>query len=633
MCGIFGYMSNKEQGDLLLRMGSVITHRGPDGVGYYSKDRLHMGARRLSIIDLDKGDQPISNESGTVWTVFNGEIYNYIEVAEELKERGHVFNTRCDTEVIVHAYEEYGYSFLDRLNGMFAFALYDENTKKLIIARDRFGEKPLYYYKDQNIFIFASEIKSLLELLNLERRLNRDVLFQYFILRYVPAPNTLFKDIYKLPAAHYIEVDDRGFSIKEYWRVKFGELDFKRQEDYFEHFEMLFTRAVKTRMRTDVPLGLYLSSGVDSTSIAAVMRENSMDRISTYSIGCMSTKDELAGARESASILNSFHHELYYNEESLGLLDQIIWHLEEPIGDAHIIPTFHLAKGASRSLKVVLLGEGADEPLFGYPFHKIFLLETIIRRITFGVPLDTVASLLLKMVPVAIMNLFFPLPTTLGLEGKRKLVEYAGRMGKYSVVEKYVHLTSLFTFEELSRLFLYRTKDDVFGYESKNDEICGNKDMILKQTFQLQMKGWLQDNILLRHDKLSMAHSIEARSPFLDHELVEFLVNVPVETKFRNGRDKYILRRFLSGRLNRKIAKRKKIPFFAPIEKFVKTREFNRLIEDNLSESNIREGNIFDYKELMILKNRAVSNNFLAVKKLMSIIIFEIWRKRFKVSS
>ena len=633
MCGIFGYVSDKTEIDLLQKMGNALSHRGPDGEGYYSSDRLHMGIKRLAIIDLETGDQPISNEDKSIWIVFNGEIYNYKELTKDLKKEGHVFKTHTDTEVIIHSYEEYGEGFLEKLNGMFAFSLYDEKKRKLIIARDRFGEKPLYYFKDENIFIYASEIKALLQYEGIARRMNDDALYKYLILRYVPTPQTLFKDIYKLPAAHYIELRPGGFFIKRYWDISFKRIYYNNESEYSEHFNELFEASVKLRMRSDVPLGAYLSSGVDSTSIVKVMSECANHKVTTYSIGCNSPGDESKDARLAAVLLKCDHKELKYDENSLDLLESIIWHMEEPVGDAHIIPTSILAQNVTGDLKVVLLGEGADESLFGYPFHKLIYYEAILRKYLPRYLIDNTLASLFRRTPFQILNMFFPLPTSIGIEGKKKLVNYFANMKTYNIVEKFVRLTSLFQPEEASKLLNHKIDENsIFDNTKLNTEKNGDIDMLMNQMFMIQMNGWLQDNILLRHDKLAMAHSIETRAPFLDHNLVEYLINIPVNMKFGNGSNKYILRNYLAGTFNKKIAYRKKIPFFAPIERFSQTGKFKVLIEKYLNEKDMLNGDIFNKEMISSLIRNNSENDFLVVKKLMSLIIIGIWRKKFNIN-
>ena len=321
---------------------------------------------------------------------------------------------------------------------------------------------------------------------------------------------------------------------------------------------------------------------------------------------------------------------LYYDENSFDHLEKIIWHLEEPIGDAHIIPTYLLAQSAANKYKVVLHGEGADESLFGYPFHKLIYLESTFRKVLPDFLLNNIAPYVFKSIPINVLDKFFPLPTSLGKEGKKKLGQYFNHWGSFNITNKFIHLTSLFNSIEASQLLTLKTNNKMLFSNQK--EISNDAGSFMKSIFSIQLQGWLQDNILLRHDKLAMAHSIESRAPFLDHHLVDFIVNIPINLKFRNTYNKYILRNQLINTLDKNIAHRKKIPFFSPIERFSETSKFNNLMEEYLGDSVLKEDSIFNKNIVSSLKRKCKSNDFISVKKIMSLIIFQIWKKKFRLN-
>ncbi|MGB7793240.1 MAG: asparagine synthase (glutamine-hydrolyzing), partial [Terrimicrobiaceae bacterium] len=366
MCGIFGFSGFVEEG-LLARMGDILAHRGPDGKGSY-EDELHrfsMGMRRLSIIDLDGGSQPIYNEDRSLVVCFNGEIYNYIELHDQLVEEGHTFRTRSDTEVIVHAYEKWGRECVKHFNGMFAFALHDSRTGDTFFSRDRCGQKPLYYHQSNGRFVFASEVKAILECSKVPRACNVPAIDAYLALRYVPEPRTMFEGIFTLPAAHSLLLrKDGSVMIERYWDVPIFQGKYRAESELLDATEAMLRNAVRLTMRSDVPVGGYLSAGVDSSLLVALMTESS-EKVNTYSIGFNSPVDETHDAAETARLLGTSHHEIQCAPEDFDLLPRIVWHMDRPVGDALIIAFYKLAEGAARDLKVVISGEGADEVFAG----------------------------------------------------------------------------------------------------------------------------------------------------------------------------------------------------------------------------------------------------------------------------
>ncbi|MFV1995840.1 MAG: asparagine synthase (glutamine-hydrolyzing), partial [Verrucomicrobiales bacterium] len=528
MCGIFGF-TGKEDEALLRRMSERTRHRGPDGEGYFTSDdrRFSMGMRRLSIIDIEGGAQPIYNEDRSLALCFNGEIYNYVELREDLVARGHVFATdHSDTETIVHAYEEFGDKCLDKFNGMFGIALFDRRKKELFLARDRAGQKPLYYYHRNGIFVFGSEIKAILEHEAVERRCNTSVIDSYLGLRYVPQPDTLFEGIKILPAGHWLrlKLGSNEIHIERYWDIPMHEGEYKSEGEYLEAFEELFLDSVRLTMRSDVPVGAYLSGGLDSSIVVAAMTRFT-DKLNTFSIGFNSAIDETGQARELANHLGTTHHEVNVTSADFGELPKAIWHLERPIGDPLILAYYKLAEKTSQEVKVVLSGEGADEIFAGYSFHKIIKWTETYRHIMPRLLNRGVVAPVLDAIPVWLLDKLFVYPAYLGKQGKKKTVDYLRQYYERNISENYVSLKALWDLQEREGIYSpqYRqmaTQDWIRPPRTKSGPF-------LDRLLHLQFDDWLQDNLLLRQDKNTMAHSLELRVPFLDHRLIEQAFRMP----------------------------------------------------------------------------------------------------------
>jgi len=627
MCGIFGYIGFEEP-RLLERMGQVIRHRGPDDVGYYNEDKVSLGIRRLSIIDLEGGHQPIFNENNSLVVVYNGEIYNYLELCEDLKRKGHRFKTQCDTEVILHSYEEYGSDFLTRFNGMFVFALYDKRKKELIIARDRAGIKPLYYYYNNGKFLFASEVKAILQSDYVERRCNTAVIDSYLELRYVPQPETLFHGIKILPAAHYLLLKDNQISFRRYWDIQINQNGFKSDEYYKQAFEEAFLKAVKLRMRSDVPFGAYLSSGVDSSMIVAAM-SSFTEKVKTFSIGFQSPVDETGDARELAKSLHCDHHELTCLPEHFKLLPKVIWHLERPVGDALVLAYYLLAQETAKYVKVVLSGEGADEIFAGYSFHKIINLTHKYNKVVPEILTKRFFAPLLSKVPVKLLDKLFIYPAYLGEKGKERVIEYLSGYPQRSLNENYIYLKSLYAEKDRNAIYTETLRSHLNREYSlpEVDEanLNGRTDHMLDNLLKLQFNDWLQDNLLLRQDKNTMAHSLELRVPFLDHNLIELAFQMPAHLKIHGLVDKYIERQVAKNMLPRLNVKRRKIPFYIPLEYFHKNPEIKELIGLTLNREQVEKRGYFDYSAVKGLIEKMDRGEFLYLKQVMSLVILELW--------
>lgn len=624
MCGIFGF-AGFEDPELLDRMGRVIRHRGPDGAGAYRDGRFSMGVCRLSIIDLEGGAQPIANEDGSLVVCYNGEIYNYVELMKELEGLGHVFRTRCDTEVIVHAWEEWDEESLSRLNGMFAFALWDARRRELVLARDRAGQKPLYYHQRAGRFLFGSEVKSILESAEVERRPNLRALDAYLALRYVPQPETLFEGIRVLPAGHWLRLRDGEIQVRRWWQVPLHEGPYRSEGEYREELERLFLDAVRLTLRSDVPVGAYLSAGVDSSLVVAAMTRF-VDKVDTFSIGFRSPIDETQDARRLAEHLGCNHHEVHAAPEDFELLPRVLWHLERPVGDVLILAYYLLARETGRHVKVVLSGEGADESFAGYSFHKIILWTERLSR-AFPAFLPTrLAAPLVDALPVDLLDKLFVYPARLGRKGQRKTADYLRGYGRRNLHQNYAALKALFDVGERRALYAEPFKEQATESWLQASARPGP---FLDRLLELQFHDWLQDNLLLRQDKNTMAHSLELRCPFLDHRLIELAFDMPPRMKVRGLADKWVERDLARKLLPGENVKRSKNPFYFPLEYFHESRAIQELIAVTLDEERVRKRGWFDPAAVRRLVDGMAGGEFLTLKQVLSLVILELWHMVF----
>jgi len=603
MCGIVGFNGNNQ--NLLTHMMDSIHHRGPDESGSFSDDVVSLGHRRLKIIDLESGRQPVHNEDESIWVIFNGEIYNHRTLRQDLEKRGHRFYTNTDTEVIVHAYEEDGITCVRKFNGMFAFAIYDRNKKCIHLARDRIGIKPLYYYSDGKKFLFASEIKALLEDPTLPREVNTDAFHDYLKFRFVPGEQTLIAGIRKLLPGHILTWKSDGLSSSQYWDIC-EHLGDGSEKEHVEKLRQLLGDAVLSRLESDVPLGVFLSGGIDSAAIVALMREHT-DSIKTFSVGFESQAEtELPYARLVADEFTTDHHECFVTDKHLSLIPKMIWHLDEPVGDAATLPTMVLSQYAKKYVTVVLAGEGGDEAFAGYDNQRIMM--QCIRFNSLCHPLKRVITRIGGY-------------TSLGSNLHRILATLSSQ----SLEQQYVTLTSLFTSDELMQMGLADEPADISQYYPKEPMDPLNK-------FQyFGLKTWLPHDFCMKADKMTMAYGIEERAPLLDYRLMEFAFSLPANEKIRCRTGKYILKKAMEPRLPRSIVYRKKHGYNAPMDQWFKG-DLKDILGSLIEE---REHSLYDtgYAEhLLVDFQRSGSNykmNFWNAQKLWSILVFEVWYKIF----
>ena len=628
MCGIFGFSGFIEDG-LLSRMGDSLAHRGPDGRGCYQDEahRFYMGMRRLSIIDLEGGSQPIYNEDRSMAVCFNGEIYNYIELHDQLVQRGHTFRTRSDTEVIIHAYEEWGRECLKQFNGMFAFALHDSRTGETFFARDRCGQKPFYYHRNNGRFVFASEVKAILECAQVPRACNVPAIDAYLALRYVPEPRTMFQDIFTLPAAHFLLLNDDGsVMIQRYWDVPIFQGEYPADSVLLDEAEAMLRNAVRLTMRSDVPVGGYLSAGVDSSLLVALMTESS-DKVNTYSIGFSSPGDETHDAAETARLLGTTHHEVQCAPHDFDLLPKVVWHMDRPVGDALIMAFYKLAEGAARDLKVVISGEGADEIFAGYSFQNVIQVAEWYHQAVPGFLHDRLAMPILRGIPVDFLNKFFIFPARLGRQGKARIVDFMDGYRRRNLFENYVSLKTLWPRD--ARAAAYTSEFKRLATDSWIPPLRDHSGLFLDRLLKIQWDEWLQDWCIIRQDKNTMAHSLEIRLPFLDHNLIELAFRVPPRLKNNGLRDKIIERKIAAKLLPRKVTQRRKNPFFLPMEFFFEHPQIRGLIAETLNEAQVRKRGYFDSTYVKALLEKMETREFVYLKQVMALVILELWHRVF----
>jgi asparagine synthase (glutamine-hydrolysing) len=603
MCGIAGF--NWSDRNLLARMMESIHHRGPDESGTFFDEAVSLGHQRLKIIDLESGRQPIYNEDETIVVIFNGEIYNHHSLRTELEKKGHRFYTNTDTEVIVHAYEEYGLDCVHRFNGMFAVVIYEGPKKTLHLIRDRIGIKPLYYYFDGKKFIFASEIKALLQDSAIPRNIDIGAFNNYLKFRFVPGEHTMIEGVKKVLPGHVITFNKGELSSRQYWDISEKRCS-GSEEEHVNTLRNLFGDAVVSRLESDVPLGVFLSGGIDSASIVALMSGHTKS-IKTFSVGFESQADtELPYAKIVADEFSTDHHECFVTDKHLSLIPKMVWHLDEPVGDAATLPTMVLSEYAKKYVTVVLAGEGGDEAFAGYDNQRIMM--QCIRFNPLYHPL--------KGVIAHIRHYASP-----GSNLHRVLATLASQ----TLEQQYATLTSLFTQDELLLMGVTDDTLDLAGYYSKEPMNT------LNQLQYFGLKTWLPHDFCMKADKMTMAHGIEERAPLLDYRLMEFAFSLPAHEKIRNGTGKYILKRAMEPRLPRSIVFRKKHGYNTPMDQWFKGNlkdVLGSLIEE-------REHSLYDaeyVKKLLADFQQSGSNykmNFWNAQKLWSILVFEMWYRIF----
>ncbi|MFQ5560238.1 MAG: asparagine synthase (glutamine-hydrolyzing) [Nitrospinota bacterium] len=608
MCGICGFISSTDVPDsqaILHSMCDAIVHRGPNAEGVYVDGRAHLGMRRLKIIDLETGNQPIFNEDKTVVLLFNGEIYNFRELKDTLLKQGHQFYTSSDTEVIAHLYEEYGEGFLSHLNGMFGISLWDKKEDKLILARDRMGEKPLYYSQTKSGFLYGSELKSLLCYPDMTKELNKNSIYHYFSFNYVPGPETIYENVFKLLPGEYLTLKNNIIGKKRFWTPKF-QIDPKTKLEEVE--ERLFDelgKAVKQRLISDVPLGAFLSGGIDSGIMVALMSRFSSSPVKTFSIGLENqNKSELPYSRAVAERYGTEHHELIARPDKLKLMEKLIWHFDEPFGDSSAIPTFLVSELTKEHVTVAISGDGGDELFGGYERYQRIMDRSQSHRFPY----------------------FFRKGLSL-FPGELLPVGFSGKAYLQSLKYNDYDFFGVGTSEEFKKSIL--SKDFLAEMEGLTSHVIperhiGSDESLLNQCMYFDMNVYLPDDILTKVDRMSMANSLESRAPFLDHHLVEFALQIPPGFKIHDRNKKYILKKTFKKELPEAIFTHKKTGFSIPLEEWFR-QELKPFIFEVFSKSRVESVGILDFKMVEKILKQHISGTHNHKRVIWMMVAFQLW--------
>ena len=624
MCGICGKVTFDRQGrvspTLLGAMLNTIRHRGPDDEGIYTAPQVGLGHRRLSIIDLNTGHQPLSNEDGTVWIVFNGEIYNYAELRDFLVSRGHIFRTKTDTEVIVHLYEEFGSACLERLRGMFAFAIWDENTRTLFAARDRVGIKPLYYHLSNKSLIFASEIKAILADEAVEREIAPETIDRFLTFSYLPGEETLFKNIRKLAPGHYMLHRDGKTDIHEYWDLDFskpaGAITAREAEGQLLD---LLSDAVHSHMIADVPVGVLLSGGVDSTAVLSFAAERA-EQVSTFTVGFSHAglADERPYAQIAAEQFNTQHHEMTMSPADFAaFLPKYVWHMEEPVCEPPAVALYYVSKLAREHVKVLLSGEGGDEAFAGYSnYRNLLWLERFKRGIA---PFNGIAaqglSIIGSMLRMQRVAKYVPLMTA-------KFPDYYGSRTSYASGYSESSIRQLYSAD------LRQTTNNEYSFHPLRQLQSRAGGLgILDQMLYLDTKSWLPDDLLIKADKMTMANSVELRVPLLDHRVLEYAASLPANLKVRGLTTKYIARKALGSRVPKAILRRPKVGFPVPYESWLR-KDLKSWVREILFDQVTTTRGYFDPRAVRALLDRDDAMGGCS-KTIFSLLTLELCQRTF----
>jgi asparagine synthase (glutamine-hydrolysing) len=624
MCGICGFI-NVDSGDrshkaVLRHMCTTLQHRGPDDEGCYIDANAALGIRRLSIIDLATGQQPIANETKSVWVVLNGEIYNYRKVRQTLEQKGHTFRTQSDTEVIVHAYEEYGDRCVNHFNGMFAFALWDMPNKRLLLGRDHLGIKPLYYWENGESIVFGSELKALLAHPCVPVSINLPALDQFFVLEYIPAPYSIFNAVHKLPPGHTLVFEQGIVTIQRYWNIPVVEIP-EDERTCTEQLRDLLQDAVRMQLISDVPLGAFLSGGIDSSTVVAFMSQASGEPVETFSIGFDDhSYNELADARKIAVHFRCNHHEQILRPNIADLAEQLVTHLDEPFGDFSIFSTYLVSQLAGQYVKVVLSGDGGDELFGGYDTYVAEAMDTAAYR--------RLPSFLRSKLLPGVMAIVPPQPEKKGLINKAKRFVEGGALDP-----AYQHTRWMMFMSEADRVDLYAPDliEVLNGRNAAGLFLDHFRDVAqwnyLAQQQYIDIKTYLVDDILVKVDRMSMAASIEARVPLLDYRLVEFAVNLPSTFKIRGSQTKWILRQAMRPFLPKSVLTKPKQGFSIPLKHWLR-RELKPFMMDLLSSDRIKQRGYFNPSTVSRWMTEHLSGRYNHSHRLWSLMVFELWHQR-----
>lgn len=628
MCGICGVVSfdssHPVDETVLKRMSGSIVHRGPDDFGYHITNNIGLASRRLSIIDLPGGRQPISSEDESKWIVYNGEIYNYRELRSFCQKRGHIFSTSTDTEVILHLFEEFGPECLDLLSGIFSFAIWDEKKKELFLARDKMGIKPLYYTVAGSQLVFGSEMKAILAHPTVEKSLDLNALNEYLSYEYVPSPKTIIKNVHRLEPGYFMRFNQGSSHLTRYWNVNLAKSEEYPPADWRDYVDGLYNvmkGAVSEELVSDVPVGVLLSGGVDSTSLAALMTKQYTGTIKSFSVSFDDKSfDESRYSGLAAKALGTDHNDLVLTSKMVSdLMPSIMDHLDEPFGDSSFIPTFFLSRFAREQVKVVLGGDGSDEVFVGYPTFTAHKLIEYYERVVPWKLRGAIVPKLLKMAPVSFNNISmdFKLRRFISGRGVPLIARHHRWLGSFIDEEK----------KDLLEDWYKPILKDSYNRSYLHEADCTAK-MPLNRIIYNDLKMYLENDILFKVDRASMASSLEVRVPFLNRAVVDFTSRLPIELKMRRLTGKYILKKCMKGAIPAEIINRPKKGFNMPVAKWI-SDDLKEITMDMLSPDRIRRQGLFKsaYVEQLLKDHfeKKVDNR----KLIWTMLMFQLWQDKY----
>jgi asparagine synthase (glutamine-hydrolysing) len=624
ICGVLHFNGQHPSVDVVSCMTESLRHRGPDGRGIHVDSEIGLGHRRLAIIDLSPdGKQPMSNEDGTLWITYNGEIYNFVEIRRELQQMGYIFRTQTDTEVILKAYENWGVDCLSRFNGMFAFALWDTTLGRLWLVRDRLGVKPLFYCHRPDRLLFGSEIKAILCDPIIERRINLTALHHYLSLNYMPAPYSLFDGIYQLLPGHYLLIyNDGRYKEESYWDVSYMNKRHESEQELLANFDYELSRAIERHLVSDVPLGAFLSGGVDSSTIVYWMAKQQENPITTFSIGFEDNSySELYYAQQVADACCTDHHTKIVTPDAIEILPRIIWHAEEPTADSSMLPLYYLAQMAREKVKVALSGDGADEIMAGYETYQAYYWAHLYRKIPSFIRQHLIRSIVEKL-PISYAKVSVDFKLKQFVRGAELDPDASHAYWRISFDEAMKF--DLYTTDvrqallEIDTIELYR---QIFAQTDATQS--------LERMLYVDTRFYLPNDMLVKIDRMTMAHSLEARVPFLDYRLVEFIATIPVQFKLKGWKQKkYLLKRSLDQHLPQAEPWRKKQGFNVPIGKWF-LKELRDFTGDHLSPQQIQRMGLFRPEQVIQLFNEHITGKQDNSHQLWGLLCLSLWWQQF----
>ncbi len=625
ICGLVDYTNSVNNGEeALLSMRDAMIHRGPDDGGLYMNKRgifAGLGHRRLSIIDLSSaGKQPMANEDGSIQLVLNGEIYNFHELRERLKKSGHLFKSNTDTEVVVHLYEEHGRECVNLLRGMFAFAIWNDKKRTLFLARDRAGKKPLFYHYSDGKFSFASELSALMQSGIVKRAINYPAIHYYLTFGYIPAPLTIYDNVFKLPAAHSLVLDGKSLDIKKYWALDFSKkIDISEEEAAKQVLELI-SDAVKVRLYSDVPLGAFLSGGIDSSVVVALMSKLSGKKVKTFSIGFEEGEyNELKYARLIAEKFGTEHHEFVVKPHAMDILPMLIERYGEPYADSSCVPTYYVSRETKKYVTVALNGDGGDELFGGYERYQAMAFSQMYQHMP---------AIFKRMISLA----SYILPDSINPKSRMRNLKRFLKVIDMPAMERYLRWIAVFDNDAKDSIYSEDFKDKMRGSEpaaflSPYLNAPGKLD-IVDRALMTDTNLYLPYDLLVKVDIASMANSLEARSPFLDHHLMEFAASLPAGYKVRGLVKKYILKKAIDKIIPRENIYRRKMGFGVPIGGWFRTEMKDFLRENLLSEKSMGRG-YFKPEIIRNIVDEHVEGRADWAYKLWALLMLELWHKRF----